>query len=154
LRGQESIKERFMTRTTIAFLSTVMLASTALLASVPNAYPGKFQVAKGKTVYVSLASEADGKTTPTFYKSQPKTGPFISFALSELTGGNPEMGGPTVLVVTNTYDKALSYKARECFSGERLCQISTVAPVKAGSMHNKSWGRSLYAIEVTALTLE
>ncbi len=94
-----------MTRIKVVFLSAITLASAALFASVPDAYPGKFQVAMGKTVYVSLASEADGKGTPTFYKLPPKSGPFISFTLS---------AGVRIrtLVVTNKYDKSLVYKAR------------------------------------------
>jgi hypothetical protein len=136
-----------MTRIKFAFLSAIALTGAAALASVSDAYPGKFQVAWGKTVYVSLASEADGKATPTFYKSQPKSGPFISFSLS----GRAHI---RTLVVTNKYDKALVYKARMCVVGERLCESATVMPVKAGISSSKSWDESVYAIEVTALALE
>ncbi len=136
-----------MTRIKVVFLSAITLASAALFASVPDAYPGKFQVAMGKTVYVSLASEADGKGTPTFYKLPPKSGPFISFTLS---------AGVRIrtLVVTNKYDKSLVYKARMCVVGERLCESATVMPVEAGITSFKSWDESVYAIEVTALALE
>lgn len=136
-----------MTKSRIVWLGALMLASTALFASMPDLYPGKFQVAMGKTVYVSLAPEADGGATPTFYRSPPKVGPFISFSLIGGVGGR-------MLVVTNKYDKDLAYKARVCVSGERLCDSATFEPVKGGITTYKSWGESVYAIEVTALALE
>jgi hypothetical protein len=143
----ESIKERSMTRIKFCILSVVAMTSAAVLASVSDAYPGKFQVAWGKTVYVSLASGADGEVTPTFYKTQPKSGPFISFALSEIARIR-------TLVVTNNYDKELVYKARMCVVGERLCESGTIMSVKAGISSSKLRDASVYAVEVTALSLE
>jgi hypothetical protein len=147
-------KETSMTSTKIVCLTALTLASTALLASGPESAPQQVQIRMGSTVYVSFTSDVDGKVTRTWQKTPPKSGPFVSFALSQIGTGNPDMAGNPLLVVTNKYDKALSYKARECLTRDVLCDIATVASVKAGSMSHVSWGRGLYAIEVSAAILE
>jgi len=149
-------KETFMTKTKIVCLCALTLASTALLASGPDSAAKDVQIRMGSTVYLSFHTDADGKVTRTWQETPPTSGPFVSFSLSEVPQGNREFvpSGIKALVVTNKYDKAMSYKAKECFASDQLCKSTTVTPVKALGATHKSWGSGLYAIEVSAAALE
>jgi hypothetical protein len=136
-----------MTRIKAALLGAIALISTAIFAAGPDADPGEVQIPMGKTVYVSLGAQVDGKLSPTLLEAQPKSGPYISFVLSE-------KGGNRMLVVTNKYDKNLSYKARMCMRERRLCANTSVVPVPAGIMSFESWGDPIDTIVVSALVLE
>jgi hypothetical protein len=128
-------------------LGAAILAASHLFAAGLDADPGEVKISMGKTVYVSMTAQEDGKFVPQVLEAQPKEGAFISFALSESKGNR-------ILAVTNKYSKSLSYKARMCMSERRLCANTSVIPVRAGLISFESWGDPIDMIVVSSLNLE
>ena len=123
------------------------IASADALAAGPKPEPGEVAVSVQKTVVIELVVQGDGKLVPVVLAAASGDRPRVSFSLSKT-------GSQRMLKVENKYDKALTYKARICFTNRKLCADTSVLQIPPGLSGFESWGDPIDRIVLSGFVLE